>query len=98
MFREPVLKLLQSYQPSEEADKRARDETLDFVQANENCFERDLLVGHLTGAAWIVDPSRSKVLLTHHRKLNRWLQLGGHADGDPDIFRVAQREALKNRD
>ncbi len=47
----------------------------------------------MTGSAWIVDCERTHALLTHHRKLDKWLQLGGHADGDPDILRVALREA-----
>jgi 8-oxo-dGTP pyrophosphatase MutT (NUDIX family) len=33
------------------------------------------------------------VLLTHHRKLDRWLQLGGHADGERDLRAVALKEA-----
>ncbi len=49
--------------------------------------------GHVTGSAWIFDPSEKSVLLTYHRKLNRWLQLGGHCDGDSDVLRVALREA-----
>ncbi len=64
-----------------------------FVWAHENCFDRSLLVGHVTGSAWIVDLDRTHVLLTHHRKLDKWLQLGGHADGDSDVLRVALREA-----
>jgi 8-oxo-dGTP pyrophosphatase MutT (NUDIX family) len=47
----------------------------------------------VTASAWIVSPDRAQVLLTQHRKLGRWLQLGGHADGDPDVFAVALREA-----
>ena len=66
---------------------------LRFVTEHSNCFERSLRVGHITGSAWVVDTSRSHALLTHHRKLNKWLQPGGHADGDPDILRVALREA-----
>ncbi|HEY3403613.1 MAG TPA: NUDIX hydrolase [Ohtaekwangia sp.] len=57
------------------------------------CFHRDHLPGHLTGSAWIVDQSLQSVLLTHHAKLNKWLQPGGHADGDENIFAVALREA-----
>src|SRR5437773_8684321 len=64
-----------------------------FVEANVDCFERSLQIGHITGSAWIVDRDRTHALLTRHRKLNKWLQLGGHADGDPDILRVALREA-----
>ncbi len=64
-----------------------------FVQAHPNCAERTLTTGHLTGAAWLIDPPGERVLLTHHRKLQRWLQLGGHADGDLDIAAVARKEA-----
>ena len=64
-----------------------------FVHAHPQCCARELVVGHLTGAAWLVDRSGQRVLLTHHRKLDRWLQLGGHADGDADLARVALREA-----
>ncbi len=64
-----------------------------FVLENEDCFERSHRSGHITGSAWVVDLHRQKVLLTHHHRLNKWMQLGGHADGDPDILRVALREA-----
>jgi 8-oxo-dGTP pyrophosphatase MutT (NUDIX family) len=58
-----------------------------------HCYQRTHLPGHITGSAWIVDTTRQQVLLTHHAKLNRWLQPGGHADGDEDIVGVAFREA-----
>lgn len=67
--------------------------TIAFVEAQPRCAERSLSVGHLTGSAWIVDGARKQTLLTHHRKLDKWLQLGGHADGDLDLPRVAWREA-----
>ena len=67
--------------------------TIEFVETHPDCAERTLAVGHLTGSAWIVDTTRSRVLLTHHRKLDKWLQLGGHADGDLDLCAVALREA-----
>ena len=62
---------------------------------NSEAYSRHHLPGHVTGSAWIIDRSRSNVLLTHHAKLNRWLQPGGHADGDEDIFEVARREAIE---
>ena len=64
-----------------------------FVATHEDCFHRSCRPGHVTGSAWVVDPSGQRVLLTHHRKLGRWLQLGGHCDGDPDTLAVALREA-----
>ncbi|MGY0798920.1 NUDIX hydrolase [Lysobacter sp. A286] len=59
----------------------------------EDPFVRDRLAGHFTGSSWLVDRTGTRVLLTHHRKLGRWLQLGGHADGDRDLSQVALREA-----
>lgn len=56
-------------------------------------FVRARLAGHFTASCWLVDRGGTRVLLTHHRKLGRWLQLGGHADGDRDLARVALREA-----
>ncbi|GAB6197154.1 NUDIX hydrolase [Lysobacter xanthus] len=56
-------------------------------------FARERVAGHFTGSAWLVDRTGERVLLTHHRKLGRWLQLGGHADGDADLGRVALKEA-----
>jgi len=67
--------------------------TVQFLEAHADCFLRSCLPGHLTGSAWIVSPDRRRTLLTHHRKLDKWLQLGGHADGDPDLLAVAMREA-----
>ncbi len=58
-----------------------------------DCFERTHLPGHITGSAWIVDSKRTQTLLVHHAKLNKWVQPGGHADGDENVLRVALREA-----
>lgn len=93
MHREQILRLLDNYPISYDSDQAQVEKVRRFVQVNPRCFERSLAEGHLTGSAWIVSPDRNYVLLTHHHKLDRWLQLGGHADGNPDIFSVAQREA-----
>ena len=69
------------------------EEFLRFARAHPDCCERTLPGGHFTGSAWLVSADGKRVLLTHHRKLDRWLQLGGHADGDGDLARVALREA-----
>lgn len=57
------------------------------------CYSRDHLPGHITGSAWIVNSRKDHILLVHHAKLNKWLQPGGHADGDENILNVALREA-----
>jgi 8-oxo-dGTP pyrophosphatase MutT (NUDIX family) len=95
MHRTEVLKLLRAHAgrrlDAHEAAMTA--ETIRFVEAHSGCLERTQLSGHLTGSAWVVDAGRTRTLLTHHRKLDKWLQLGGHADGDPDLLAVARREA-----
>jgi len=93
MHRRPLLNLLDRYlaRRPEEADVVAHFREL--VAAHEDCFERTCLPGHITGSAWLVDHTGSRVLLTHHKKLERWLQLGGHSDGEPDTLAAAQREA-----
>jgi len=57
-----------------------------------NCYKRDLVTGHMTASAFIIDQKITSILLTHHKKLNRWLQPGGHADGMEDIRAVAFKE------
>lgn len=57
-----------------------------------NCYERSLLSGHLTASCWVLNHDHSQVLMLHHAKLNKWLQPGGHADGDQNLLRVAQKE------
>jgi len=93
MHRSGALKLLAAHRalalPSEEAV--CVDKTIAFIKEHPDCLLRTCLPGHLTGSAWILSPDRRRTLLTHHGKLGKWLQLGGHADGDPDLLAVALR-------
>lgn len=93
MHRTALLNKLREYQPYDQHERDMYETLARFVETERNCFDRNLQIGHITGSAWIIDHSHSKALLTHHFKLDRWLQLGGHADGDPDVLRVAMREA-----
>lgn len=75
----------------DEAEVAAQFEA--FLASAPDVFERGHAIGHFTGSAWVVSADGRRVLLTHHRKLDLWLQPGGHADGDEDLARVALREA-----
>ena len=66
---------------------------LNFFDNHDGCFEKDNLPGHFTGSAWVISPDKNKILMTHHKKLNMWLQLGGHADGEKNLRSVALKEA-----
>jgi 8-oxo-dGTP pyrophosphatase MutT (NUDIX family) len=59
----------------------------------ENPFLRERLAGHFTASCWLVDGAGARTLLTHHKKLGLWLQLGGHADGERDLRIAALKEA-----
>ena len=74
-----------------------REEVLFIKQFNdllehEHAYLRTHLPGHITASGWIVNAKQDHVALVHHAKLNKWLQPGGHADGDEDILRVARKE------
>lgn len=92
MHREYIIQQLTAYRSIWKNESAMAQRFIDFITANPDCFNRELKTGHVTGSAWVVNQAGSHVLLTHHKKLDKWLQLGGHADGDPDILRVARRE------
>jgi len=93
LHRKPLLDLLERYLAGHPDERMAVDHVIQFVRANPDCFHRSCIDGHVTASAWIVSHDQERFLLTHHAKLGRWLQLGGHADGDPDTSAVALREA-----
>ncbi len=92
MHREKLLIQLNRYRDQWGSEAGTIERFIQFVETNADCFERSLLMGHVTGSAWVVDSSGKNVLLTHHKKLNRWLQLGGHTDGESDVMKSALRE------
>src|SRR5688500_13307290 len=91
--RTALLRMLTGYQAINADDERHARDIERFVRSTPAGFGRSHTLGHITGAAWLVDAEGRRVLLTHHRKLNKWLQLGGHADGEADVRAVALREA-----
>lgn len=95
MLRQPLLHLLRSYSAKFPAEASTTNQFISFVEENGNCFERSLLKGHVTASAWVVNHDRTAALLIHHVKLDKWLQPGGHCDGDPDTLHVAAKECLE---
>ncbi|MDG2526650.1 NUDIX hydrolase [Stenotrophomonas sp. HITSZ_GD] len=92
--RSPILRRqFREYAGRWPAEAAVAGEFLALLDDAQAPFARERLAGHFTGSAWLVDATGTRVLLTHHRKLQRWLQLGGHADGDADLAQVALREA-----
>jgi 8-oxo-dGTP pyrophosphatase MutT (NUDIX family) len=79
--------------PGDVGHEASRERILAFIDAHPDALHRSCVQGHLTGSAAVVDPSTRQVLLLFHAKVQRWLQPGGHADGDGNLARVALREA-----
>lgn len=94
MHRNDLLNMLKRY------GTRFMDEVvyvrraIDLIKQDEHVFERAMPM-HVTASTWVVTPNREQVLLMHHRKYDHWFQPGGHADGDPDVLRVALRECAE---
>jgi 8-oxo-dGTP pyrophosphatase MutT (NUDIX family) len=91
--RQQLLQLLDNYRLRYPREALTTTRMQAFINDNAGCFQRQLAVGHVTGSAWLLNTTGTAVLLTHHRKLDIWVQLGGHADGESDIAAVALREA-----
>lgn len=92
MTSEDLKNQLQVYRtPYEEETEFIKD----FIALTDDpkAYQRERLEGHFTASAWIVNKRRTHTLLTLHRKLGRWLQLGGHADGNENLLEVALKEA-----
>lgn len=76
--------------PSDAADK-----IVELIEAHDDILERTCRPGHLTGSGLVMERHGGRLLVLFHTKLRMWLQPGGHADGDPDLGRVALREAVE---
>ncbi len=93
MHRTSLIQLLNTYFPTDSEEIVFKKDILNFINTHKDCFERTLTIGHITASCWLVDTNNNKALLTHHMKLNRWFQLGGHCDGNSDVLAVALTEA-----
>jgi len=87
-----LTKLIKKYCKQYPTETTARS-IQSFLLSDKNPFSRNNQHGHFTGSAWIINPNKTKILMTHHKKIGKWLQLGGHADGEKDLLNVSQREA-----
>jgi 8-oxo-dGTP pyrophosphatase MutT (NUDIX family) len=73
----------------------ARRRILEWAARHSDALERSCLEGHLTASALVVDAPARRIVLLHHAKLRRWLQPGGHADGEGNLAAGALREATE---
>ena len=92
--RAALLAALAAHPPADDAEAADLAQIVAFVSGSDRCFDRAHYdPGHVTGSAFVLDAVGGRVLLHHHRRLDRWLQLGGHDDGEHDPALTATREA-----
>lgn len=91
--RSHVLQLLEAYVPTRE-EQAYLDEMVALASGTDDPFSRDHFVpGHFTASGFVISPDGAALLLVHHRRLQRWLQPGGHIDPeDGDPVAAAARE------
>lgn len=81
------------HEPADAAEARDRAAMLSLVESEPACFARSTFApGHFTGSAFVFAAADGRVLLHHHRRLDRWLQMGGHDEGESDPGATALRE------
>ncbi|MEW2913379.1 NUDIX hydrolase [Leisingera sp. JC11] len=90
-----VLTGIGCYSPQTARDRGMLQRLTEFFASEPQAFGRNPETGHVTGSAFVMSSDMRCVLLTHHKKLNRWFQLGGHCDGIADVPFVALKEAYE---
>ncbi len=90
----PLSELLHNYLPVASEELKFK-EKFNALLKEPNCFKRSNLEHHFTSSCWVTNANLDQVLLLHHTKLDRWLQPGGHADGNFDLIAVAKQELFE---
>lgn len=83
---------LSSYVPVNEQERRDKEVMLRYFETHKDCLERKDQVAHFTVSIWTVNPARTKALMVYHNIYDAWAWIGGHADGEEDLRKVALRE------
>ena len=88
-------RLLQAHRPFDALERRHHIRTLELVDSEDCCGQRDHFnPGHLTASGFVLSPDRASVLLVEHVKLGRWLQPGGHLEAEDHSFEQAARREI----
>ena len=89
---ERLLKQIEAYKPCNEQEEKDRELLIQWIRSGRDIVTRANETAHLTASAWVVSPDRKQVLMAYHNIYNSWAWLGGHADGEWNLQKVAIRE------
>jgi 8-oxo-dGTP pyrophosphatase MutT (NUDIX family) len=91
-----AVRVLAGYDPPDPATAATRAEMLRLLELGPRVLRRDGCADHFTASTLIVDPARERVLLCLHRRIRRWVQVGGHCEAeDESLAGAALREATE---
>lgn len=91
-MRSELIRQIKEYEPFNEQEKSDKEIILEELRKNEKVFLRESQMAHMTVSAWVTNPNRDKILMIYHNLYHSWSWLGGHADGEENLKKVALRE------
>ena len=91
-MNEKLYKQISEYKPYDEREKEDKEVMLKFIENNGDVLTRDNKIAHFTASAWITNKEKTKVLMIYHNIYDSWAWVGGHADGDDDLYHVVVKE------
>ena len=86
---------IKNYKPYNEQEAKDKDLILKCINLHDDILTRENTIAHITSSGYIVNKSRTKVLMIYHNIYKSWAWTGGHADGDADLHYVAQKEVME---
>lgn len=92
---EKLIRQIEAYTPFNEQEQQDKARILKLLRSEENLLTRENKTVHLTASAWVVSPDRKQVVMVYHNLYRSWAWMGGHADGDADLLRVAKKEVME---
>ena len=92
---EKLIRDIENYTPFNEQEIRDKAQILTFLRSGGDFLTRENTVAHLTVSAWVVSPDRKETIMVYHNLYKSWSWMGGHADGDWDLLRVAKKEVME---
>lgn len=87
-----IMEEIRSYVPCNQQEAGDREVILQALETEQDIFTRKNRLAHMCASAWVVNHQRTKVLMAYHNIYQSWAWLGGHADGEEDLRKVALRE------
>ena len=92
---EQLITQIENYIPFNEQEVRDKAQILEFLRSGAELITRENPVAHMTASAWVVSPDRKQVIMVYPNLYQSWSWMGGHADGDWDLLRVAKKEVME---